>query len=270
MTRKLGVKGRQARPLEDAVMEKLLQFVESLHTGDKMEKRMMVLAIAIMKDGCFRWDDLVRVEFGDVLVTSQYARVFVSEGKTDAARKGAWKLVPRRDQPWSGYALLRRVAGWVAAEFSQLSEADKGAWLLANPEMSTWAQGRGEVALNGVRILCPLRKTQTAWLPAAAGVSLSYDTFQGRFRAMLGAVGEDPRGFSTHSMRRGGATELRGRDLPEELIAQHGGWRSAQCMRQYFDGTVEFSRRSAALQQAERSGVGPRETVVTDLACLED
>ena len=87
---------------------------------------------------------------------------------------------------------------------------------------------------------------------------------------MLESVGEDPKGFSRHSMRRGGATELRARDLPEELIALHGGWKTSKSMRQYFDGTVEFTRRAAALQKAEKACGRSRGVVETDVTCLEN
>ena len=138
-----------------------------------MDSWLCLLAIAVMKDGCFRWDDLVRVELGDVLVTWQYARVFITEGKTDKARKGFWGMVPctRREQPWSGYALLRRAPEWLAAELARLSVVEKGAWLLAHREMSTWVDGAGSVALNKVRLLCPLQRVHGAVLPASAQVS---------------------------------------------------------------------------------------------------
>ena len=107
-------------------------------------------------------------------------------------------------------------------------------------------------------------------LPVAVAVSMSYDLFQKKFRAILAAVGEDPKGFSTHSMRRGGATELRARELPEELIAQHGGWKSEKSMRKYFDGAVEFTRRAAALQKAEADGQACQAHTVADVDCLEE
>ena len=46
--------------------------------------------------------------------------------------------------------------------------------------------------------------------------------------------------YLTHSMRRGGASELRQRGLPEDVIAQHGGWKSRSSMLKYFDGSVEL------------------------------
>ena len=67
--------------------------------------------------------------------------------------------------------------------------------------------------------------------------------------------------YSTHSMRRGGASELRQCGLPEDLIAQQGGWKSRSSMLRYFDSSVEFERRAAAWREVapvrEKSGVDP-------------
>jgi hypothetical protein len=70
-------------------------------------------------------------------------------------------------------------------------------------------------------------------------------------------------------MRRGGATELRRQDVPEELIAQHGGWKSRESMLKYFDGAVEFSRRAAALKAAERAQASSDEGVLCDVQFVE-
>jgi hypothetical protein len=100
-------------------------------------------------------------------------------------------------------------------------------------------------------------------------MSMAYDTFRNKFKSLLVMVGENPEGFSTHSMRRGGATELRERDPPEALIAQHGQWRSSKCMMQYFDGTVEFARRAEALRKAELLGSPVRRQWRSDVDCLD-
>jgi hypothetical protein len=221
-----------------------------------------LLTVAVMREGVLRWDDVARIEFRDVLLTEQYARLFVTERKTDAKREGFWVMLPRRSQVWAAYQLLKQVPDRFASEFGRLSVVQKGAWLIAHPQMSMWENGVGKVALNAVKVTCLLEQYGGAWLPKGAGLWVSYHQFQDQFRAFLLAVGEDPRGYSTHSMRRGGATELRQRDVPEELIAQHGGWKSKSSMMKYFDGAVEFSRRAAALQQAERSNLAAGRDVI--------
>jgi hypothetical protein len=124
--RELGVRGKQARPLEDNVLERMLLWAEAQEAGTRTEQLMLVLVLAVMKDGCLRWDDVERVEFGDVLVTAQYARIFVTEGKTDKVRTDFWAMLPRREQRWSGYVLVRRAAEMFDTEMTGLSLAQKG------------------------------------------------------------------------------------------------------------------------------------------------
>jgi hypothetical protein len=267
--RELGIKGRQARPLEERVIEKIFLWISTLHESEQPQHKLMLLGISVLKEGIMRWDDLVRVEFGDVVVTVQYARLFVTEGKTDKVRKGFWHMVPRRDQPWSAYQMLLTVPELIAAEFGKLLPEQKGAWLRLQPGAASWESGRGSVALNRVRLLCPMKKVHGALLPAGVHVSKTYHEFLDRFRGLVSAAGEDPVGYSTHSMRRGGATELRRQDVPEELIAQHGGWKSRESMLKYFDGAVEFSRRAAALKAAERAQASSDEGVLCDVQFVE-
>ena len=253
MGRELGVKGHQAIPLGDEVLERMLEQLREIPQSEVMRDFVTLLVVAVMREGVLRWDDVSRIEFQDVLITEQYIRMFVTERKTDVKREGFWVMLPRREQAWSAYKLLQQVPERVETEFGKLSLAQQGAWLFAHPQLSDWGGGRGKVALNPVRVTCLLEPYQGVWLPKAAGLGMSYNQFQDRFRAFLKSIGEDPAGYSTHSMRRGGASEMRKRDLPEDLIAEHGGWKSKSAMHRYFDGSVEFSRRAAALQQAKRA-----------------
>jgi hypothetical protein len=227
MTRELGVRGQQAVPLGDEVLQRMHAWWCRQEVSQVMPHFVTLLTVAVMREGVLLWDDVARIEFPDVLLTEQYAHLFVTERKTDAKREGFWVMLPqaRRSQVWAAYQLLKQVPDRFASEFRRLSVVQKGAWLIAHPQMSMWENGVGKVALNAVKVTCLLEQYGGAWLPKGAGLGVSYHQFQDWFRAFLLAVGEDPLGYSTHSMRRGGATELRQRDVPEELIAQHGGWK---------------------------------------------
>ena len=270
MGRSLGVRGHQAFPLTDGVQERLWQCVQSHTVGaDGLLDFTVLLTIAVMREGVLRWDDVSRVEFRDVMMTEQYARIFVLERKTDERREGMWVMLPYRAQPWAAYQLLLQAPVRFAAEFQRLPLARRGAWLLDHPCLSMWQGGQGTVALNSVRIAGHLELFDGVWLPAAAGVCMSYNRFQDLFRKLLKSCGEDPAQYSTHSMRRGGASDLRQQGLSEDLIAQHGGWKSRSAMMRYFDGSVEFARRADALRSAvarnARRGVD-----VSDVAQLRD
>ena len=53
------------------------------------------------------------------------------------------------------------------------------------------------------------------------------------------------------------------------LNIEHGGWKSKSAMQRYFDSSVEFARRAAALRQAEEAS---RElgVDVSDVAMLDE
>ena len=271
MGRALGIRGQQAFPLTDGVQERMWRWCaqQGVASGNGLLHFVTLLTVAVMREGVMRWDDVARVEFRDVLITEQYARVFVSERKTDTQREGVWVMLPRREQPWAAYQLLLQVPLRFAAEFQRLSVVQRCTWLGGHLPLSTWQSGEGTIALNPVRVACQLEKVHEVWLPVAAGVSLQYNRFQDLFRQLLGFVGEDPSMYSTHSMRRGGASELRQRGLPEDVIAQHGGWKSRSSMLKYFDGSVEFARRAAALRQATVKSAQRGEDH-TDVAKLRD
>jgi hypothetical protein len=102
----------------------------------------------------------------------------------------------------------------------------------------------------------PARQGGGSLFARGGHLSWYYNQFQDRFRNLLRLSGVDPERFSTHSMRRGGVSELRSLALPEDLIALQGGWQSQECMRRYFDSTVEFGRRAALLSASGAPG-GP-------------
>ena len=60
----------------------------------------------------------------------------------------------------------------------------------------------------------------------AAAVPLSHATLVAEIRKLLAAIGEDPRKFSGHSLRRGGASFAYELGLPEAAIQAHGNWKS--------------------------------------------
>ena len=58
-------------------------------------------------------------------------------------------------------------------------------------------------------------------------VPVSYYQFQTFFRSLLPLINLDPKLYSTHSFRRGGATWAFKNNVPGELIQNHGDWASS-------------------------------------------
>ncbi len=121
--RELGVKGQQAIPLGDDVVKRMWQSLQTSPTKGSLQAFIIILVVAVMREGMMRWDDVSRVTFRDVFITEQYARVFVNERKTDYKREGFWAMIPQRSEAWSVYQLLRQVAARFAGEFAKLSLA---------------------------------------------------------------------------------------------------------------------------------------------------
>ena len=58
------------------------------------------------------------------------------------------------------------------------------------------------------------------WLPA------SYNQFQNKLKWVVARLGFDSRGYSTHSLRRGGATYASAAGVPREYVKLVGDWKS--------------------------------------------
>ena len=55
---------------------------------------------------------------------------------------------------------------------------------------------------------------------------VTYREFMIFLKTIVSIIGYDPKNFSTHSFRRGGATHAFRSNVPSELIKEHGDWSS--------------------------------------------
>lgn len=77
-------------------------------------------------------------------------------------------------------------------------------------------------------------------LPSSTGLGphpVLYDRFHIVLREFVSVLGLDPRNYSSHSFRRGGASFAFSVGVPGELIQRHGDWRS-DAYKLYLDTTV--------------------------------
>ena len=86
---------------------------------------------------------------------------------------------------------------------------------------------------------CPAPLDAQAFRIPRAGhsVPLPYNFYSSVLRLACGAVGLPPGDFSSHSLRRGGATFLRLCGASMEEIKERGDWKS-DCVRQYLKASV--------------------------------
>lgn len=102
--------------------------------------------------------------------------------------------------------------------------------------------------LNMCRVV-PAAKSGPAFLvPGESGlVTLTHTSLVTYLRQVLQKVGFNPRAFSGHSFRRGGATWAFKCGVPGELIRLHGDWKSASYLRYLEFSTETKMGVSAAL-----------------------
>lgn len=63
-------------------------------------------------------------------------------------------------------------------------------------------------------------------------IPISYELFQTKLRKLVAQTGEDPSLYSSHSLRRGGASWAFSSKVPVDLIQSHGDW-SSDCYKKY-------------------------------------
>jgi hypothetical protein len=119
--------------------------------------------------------------------------LFLERSKTDQYREGAWTFVARVSGPFCPVGLVERLAA--LAGYS-----DSGPLI------------RSVVVTRD-------REYTKASAPA-------YITLLGWFKEAALLLGLDPKLYSTHSGRRGGATGAAATNIPDRLFKQHTHWRS--------------------------------------------
>ncbi len=70
-----------------------------------------------------------------------------------------------------------------------------------------------------------------------SGIPMDKNTFTARMRSLIQNLGLDPRGFTPHSFRSGGATQLALNGVNEQIIQKAGMW-SSMCYRRYIRESI--------------------------------
>jgi len=247
-SRILGKGGKQQTPLTGRDMQKLYE----AQAGHGMDELVFLMQIAGMKDGLLRWDDACKVRFGDILVYTDHMRVFIWMSKTDQHRKGAWVIWNRSRDPWCAYNLFSRVIEHFSTVWDRMSAGAKQVWAGGRRGGTGWSARQGVAAVQTARLddvpfLC---RTATV----AGGVIMPlpalvpYDVFVALFRAWLGGVGLRAEAYCTHSMRRGGATELYKQGTEVDIIMEQGRWRCQRTMRSYIGWEEGITQRVRRMQ----------------------
>jgi hypothetical protein len=257
MSKALGVRGWQKSPITDEDMQRWY-WERVVASGRDILELVMLMRLGVMKEGLLRYDCFRAVEWWDIIITTEEIRVFVGEAKTSRdKREGQWVtlLAPSRPTPWSAYTLLMEVADRLQEEWNALTGAQQKAWGKRHPGVvNISSEGETTLALNRVLVMCKLGKGYGRRLPVAGAIG--YGTFVKLIKKWATSIGHLPKDYASHSCRRGGATSLKMRGVPDTLIMEMGRWRSKESMQLYFDWNTEMSVRVAAVRAALGARVG--------------
>lgn len=165
--------------------------------------------------GLFRISELLDLQAADVIVHNEYLEILVKSSKTDQYREGNKVLISKTGGITCRHALVCRFFA--------------SAGIDTNSSVHVFLAVRFLKKKNIYR-LCPNR--------------LSYTRAQGDLtKETLSAIGIDSKGFSTHSLRAGGAIFI-AKNLPrsdgsDRLLMLHGRRRSEQAKNMYVKEPLE-------------------------------
>jgi hypothetical protein len=250
--RSLTHKGHQATPIVGENLKAGFELWEK--SGHPFTGLVRLMNYAMMKEGLMRWSDLHQVYGGDVIALKSHMRVFVAEAKTDTKREGQWVLIIRTEEQWGAYALVVRWAQEAEKMWGSLTHAQQ----TKSPKDVPRNEENGRMILQLHRVPLMCRMTLVGGVELVTTKRVTYDQFLGEVKQWAQEIGLPAKGYSTHSLRRGGATDQKLSGIPDTLIMLNGRWKSQDTMYKYFDWSVEISTRVA--QITERLKGGEQET----------
>ena len=227
--RLLGFRNRKKYPLRE---QHLQAFYDAYCASrqSSMEDVTFMLLVMTAYEACLRFDDVIDVLLGDMIWTKEYIKIFLVQTKTDKYKDGQWCTIMVTDTPCSAFQLLLRVLAWLLA-FPHGVKKTFGMELVDIP-----------LAMTSVAVGTTLRPKPT--------VRRTYDSFLAKLKAWCTAQGWNASLFATHSLRRGGATDLLHAGVAERLIQRNGRWTSVSAFEGYLDDEVALTQRIAAFRAA--------------------
>ena len=162
--------------------------------------------------GFFRFDEMSKIKFCDILFAQSYVKIFLETSKTDVYREGEWVYIARLPGSVCPVKVLAKYLH--RAGFSEYSEK----YIF-----------RG-VTRNKIESKRSLKKQNKP---------ISYSTARTLVLQAFQDVGEDPKVLGLHSLRSGGATAAAKSKIPDRLFRKHGRWHSNMSKDRYVKEDVK-------------------------------
>ena len=171
---------------------------------------MALLAVAEF----LRFDELAYLKLKDVALRDTHFELFIEGSKTDQYREGS--IVPIVKSctdlcPWGNFE-------------KYLSQAKL--------TLPTSAQGGDDYLFGNIQ-------TKSGSQSIRPGSKLSYTSCRDVLLKKIADVGLDPKSFSWHSFRSGGASAAANGGIPDRMFKRHGRWRSENAKDGYVADSLE-------------------------------
>jgi hypothetical protein len=238
LLRKLGLVGAKKLPLLQCQLLHILH--RHLAVPHTLPTLLTCFHMALMYEGCLRWHDLAQIQFGDIIITSAFLRLFIQQAKTDTYRQGQWVSIASSSDPYSACQLLHRILHYLTRLWAGAS-LDSKLSILAH-----LTRQRDSLPISPATLLLPLQDIPLIFavnlhteLPVFSKV-VSYPQFLGKLKTWGADIGLDPRDLGTHSLRRGLASDWALQGVPDRLRREHGRWRSAKVADGYINTSINI------------------------------
>jgi hypothetical protein len=240
LLRKLGILGSKKTPLLQYQVLHILKM--QLASSPDMATLLSCFHMAIMYEGCLRWHDLAQIQFGDIIVTPAFLRLFIQSAKTDKYRQGQWVTISSSSHEHSACQLLHKILAGLALLWSTSRSAVRYDLLQSiSPFMSPLPNcpvpSSQMLPLRDIPITFSISKVSS--LPMFGRPS-TYPQFLTKLKAWGASVGLCPRDIGTHSLRRGLSSDWALQGIPDRLRREHGRWRSEKVADGYIDASINI------------------------------
>ncbi len=152
-----------------------------------------------------RWDDLQHLSPDSLHFGESHVAIFLERRKDDQFCEGSWVFVACNSTPSCPVAVLEKFL-----RIGNHLHGSKLFWRVQNTK-------------RGVRL---------------HDQPMSYSRARGLLKKELQQERLDPKQFSLHSLRSGGASAAAPLGVPDRLFQRHGGWRSEKARNGYVEDSI--------------------------------
>lgn len=243
LKRRLGIRGKKKLPLLQEQLSAI--FSRQLGNSHTLHTVVTCFRIALMYEGCLRWHDLAQINFGDIIITKDFIRIFVQSAKTDAYRQGQWVTIATSTKRFAAYSLLAQVLDAIAFLWTHANTNTRR--ILAGGITQT---KESYLSLKEIPILFAI--DTCSQLPDFSSQT-QYPQFLNTLKdwGELEGIARDDIG--THSLRRGLASDWTMTGIPDRLRRAQGRWKSEIAADGYIDESINIQMQLRACHYAAKA-----------------